>query len=74
MKTLNSFQEDLSSGKLNLKDLRKTLGRVIKSVQNNLNPETLETLNKGLNVVDAVDRGEEPDISGLLDLVRNIKL
>jgi hypothetical protein len=72
-KIIESIKFGLMSGKYKLKDLTTTVGNIINSVQDDLDEETRNNLKTVIDNIDAVERGEQPNISNLINVVSKIK-
>jgi hypothetical protein len=71
---VESIKSGLTSGKYKLKDLTTTVGTIIDSVQDDLDDDTRETLKAVTDTMNAVERGETPNIARMLNAVTNLKI
>lgn len=71
---VESIKSGLTSGKYKLKDLTTTVGTIINSVQDDLDEDTRETLKAVTDTMNAVERGETPNIARMLNAVTNLKI
>jgi hypothetical protein len=72
-KLVKNIKSGLNSGKYKMSDLTGTINAVIGSVQNELDPETRNTLSTAASMVSAAERGEQPDVTKLLGMIQNLK-
>lgn len=71
---VDNIKGGLSSGKYKLKDLTSIIEEIVKVVQHDLDPETQETLQTVSSGIQAVERGEAPDMNKILNAVTKLKL
>lgn len=71
---VESIKSGLTSGKYKLKDLTTTVGTIINSVQDDLDDDTRETLKAVTDTMNAVERGETPNMARMLNAVTNLKI
>jgi hypothetical protein len=73
-KVAKSIKNGISSGKYNVPDLTKSLASLVKSVEDNLDDDNKNMVNSVLNMVDAMQRGEQPDVSKLYDIISKLNM
>jgi len=71
---VENIRGGLSSGKYKLKDLTNTVNTVIASVQDDFDPNTRNTLKTVTDTMEAVERGEPPDVGKLMSAMQTLKL
>lgn len=71
---VDNIKNGLTTGKYKLKDLTSTVGAIINSVQDDLDPETRSTLTTVTDTMTAVERGEAPDMAKIMNAVTNLKI
>jgi len=71
---VESIKSGLTSGKYKLKDLTTTVGTIINSVQDDLDDDTRETLKAVTDTMNAVERGETPNVARMINAVTNLKI
>lgn len=71
-KLVKNFQTGLKSGKYKISDLTGPINAVIGSVQNELDPEMKNIVNSATSMISAAERGEEPNVGKLLDMMKNV--
>lgn len=71
---VENIRGGLSSGKYKLKDLTNTVNTVIASVQDDFDPNTQNTLKTVTDTMEAVERGEPPDVGKLMSAMQTLKL
>jgi hypothetical protein len=72
-KLVKNIKSGLTSGKYKMSDLTGTINAVIGSVQNELDPETRNTLSTAASMVSAAERGEQPDVQKLMGMIQTLK-
>ena len=70
---VENIKNGLSSGKYSLKDLTSTLGTIISTVQDDLDPETRKTLNTVTETITAVEKGDSLNVDQILGAVSSLK-
>jgi hypothetical protein len=71
---VDNIKGGLSNGKYKLKDLTSIVEEIVKAVQQDLDPETQETLQTVSNGIQAVERGEALDMNKIMNAVTKLKL
>lgn len=71
---VNTIKSGLSNGKYKLADLTKLVTQVMTSMNHDLDADTMETLTEVTNTMGAVERGETPDLSKVMNMVGKLKL
>ena len=71
---VEKIKSGLTSGKYKLADLTSTMSTIINAVQDNVDPETRNTLKTVSDTIESVERGESPDVSKIINAVTNLKI
>lgn len=71
-KLVKNIETGLKSGKYKISDLTGTINAVIGSVQNELDPEMKNIVNSAQSMMSAAEKGEQPNIGKLLDMMKNV--
>lgn len=71
---VDNIKGGLTNGKYKLKDLTSIVEEIVKVVQQDLDPETQETLQTVSSGIRAVERGEAPDMNKIMNAVTKLKL
>lgn len=71
---VEKVKSGLTTGKYKLADLTSTMSTIINAVQNDVDPETRNTLKTVSETIESVERGEPPDVSKIIDAVTSLKI
>jgi hypothetical protein len=69
---VQQVQSNIKSGSYSVPDLMATLGAVIGTIHDELDPEWQNVASSAVSMVKAAERGETPDVNELYALIQNI--
>lgn len=69
---LKNIQRGIESGKYKLSDISSTINTVVGSVQNELDDEMSSVMTEAVGMMSAVERGQQPDIGRIMELLKTV--
>lgn len=72
-KIMKSLSAGIASGKYNISELKTTVTSIVDSVKDELDENTLNTVNDAVSIISSAEKGESINVNKLFDMVHNFK-